>query len=66
MGPLFVRQCSVAGITPENDLITIIPLYSWYHSSWDEEPELINELYVQLSAVRIYKIFFGSEKKDLY
>lgn len=28
--------------------VSIFPLYSWYHSSWDQEPDLTNKKYLQV------------------
>ena len=39
IGPL--RVCANAAA------VTIIPLYSWYHSSWDKEPDLVNQYYLE-------------------
>lgn len=38
--------------TLHQSLLTICPLYSWYHSSFDTEPELTHPLYVKYEKLR--------------
>lgn len=39
MGPLHVK-CTDTQAGMGYGLIDVFPLYSWYHSSWDQEPDL--------------------------
>lgn len=44
VGPLRVHKAVQA--ESESPAVCIFPFYSWYHSGWDTEPDLDNEIYL--------------------
>jgi predicted phosphodiesterase len=45
VGPLRLEKLPENCVEGEASAVTIFPLYSWYHASWDVEPDLENEQY---------------------
>jgi len=45
VGPLRLEKLPENCVEGESSAVTIFPLYSWYHASWDVEPDLENEQY---------------------
>lgn len=39
------------GVGGESTALTVFPLYSWYHSGFDTEPDLDNEMYLAVEEV---------------
>eukprot|EP01039_Chlorochromonas_danica_P003549 gene3549-3886_t len=39
--------------------LAIVPLYAWYHSSWDKEAELTNEAFLEVEEVIPFKRKWG-------
>ncbi len=48
VGPVSI---SYGSNTKSERRIRVVPLYSWYHSSWDTEAEITNKLYLEVERV---------------
>jgi len=58
VGPIRVEKEHASPQT-ESSAVAIFPLYSWYHSGWDAEPDLINEMYLAVEEAMPFQKKWG-------
>lgn len=46
-------------LTPDSSSVTIFPLYSWYHSTWDSEPEINHPDFLDVEEAIPFKRKWG-------
>lgn len=61
VGPVRVEKSSGDGVGEdcESPALTVFPLYSWYHSGFDTEPDLDNEIYLAVEEVMPFEKKWG-------
>ena len=52
-------ESTSASSSSSSSAIAVFPLYSWYHASWDDEPDLINDVYLAVEEVMPFQKKWG-------